>query len=1085
VPNAAKRKLSATGVKQPAASDAAKRQKKEGGQDDECNKKLHLDLGIHPKNALRHTPVGAAVGHGLAELICNAYDGAASHNCPPATGSGKGGTTVADGVTVLVTVDGTEVDCESMGFHDEAARFEMSREVVIKITNVCGTRKGPDHLRKLLEFQHFRRKPIDDTRTDPRSTGKFGTGLKDAIADFLWFGITYTAASGYNVFTVAPRLSPHGTVCVLRAPQNSSAVAVTQTVTWTQAAAAVADHPLTAQQVLCHLRDGLGSSWPWLVRSKLLHVVYSGPSGSVAKWARPEMASNGHVFVNQKRYVASHTRGTIFAYNVRMRKELIHSAVQPPHGWGAKAATLFKLVDFDVAMGRYWTTEFFKNPEFLEPTRTDTRSWYSAKTLQAHEHAVEQAAHSHKALAARDAAERRLEQAKAAAVSFTSDSLSEGSGSLGLEPAADPALDSAQSKLRAARAACAGVTRRVPPLPLVRAGPGELVGPHATAMFDPADRPLNNPKMLLRMGRLPRAGDPVGETEADRHVRAALAPVCAAIPGRVVIVGTGAALAATAAGAKAGGETQPSDSGGGGQPAAVAARWNAFPACLEVESAASMSDRQPRLEAALGALARDCPTPLHRLLSTALLAVSSGAPHTITPPAVMPAVTLPNITPHVTFRPMLIIDDWGSATGGIAAFNYQLAQAWAELEHTEVYVLITEREAMPPLWLRPARINFVAGWGGGRLGVGLFAERAATITTLVGHAAVSGPRMLAVAAQPEFAHCQKWLVMHTTPGWVDPWKGCGREEKVEQKDDGLVRVALQCDLVLPVGEYINGYWSKKLSAATRAAAAAAAAVPRAGGRPVQPRASLPRPQPRFHTFVPQLNPFFFMEAPAVGHRPLTDFTMCSIGRTDGVLHAKGVDMLMDVCDAVDKRVVKPVLIIRGLKGSLATARVTLGVGERTSTRVECRGYGDHDAVKSDLGEANLFLMTSRVEPFGLSGLEALAAGVVPLVIETSGLAMHLRQYCGELAEQLVVPARDSHAEQVDAWRQRVHQVIATRATLPALAKQIVAKLRAVPNSPQDLADLELERLGRLAHDAAPRGAPPRRHTSAGACSEPQ
>jgi glycogen synthase len=41
-------------------------------------------------------------------------------------------------------------------------------------------------------------------------------------------------------------------------------------------------------------------------------------------------------------------------------------------------------------------------------------------------------------------------------------------------------------------------------------------------------------------------------------------------------------------------------------------------------------------------------------------------------------------------------------------------------------------------------------------------------------------------------------------------------------------------------------------------------------------------------------------------------------------------------------------------------------------------------------------MTSRVEPFGLSGLEPLAAGVVPLVIETSGLAMHLWQYCGVL-----------------------------------------------------------------------------------------
>ncbi|KAI8500394.1 hypothetical protein Bbelb_219600 [Branchiostoma belcheri] len=52
-------------------------------------------------------------------------------------------------------------------------------------------------------------------------------------------------------------------------------------------------------------------------------------------------------------------------------------------------------------------------------------------------------------------------------------------------------------------------------------------------------------------------------------------------------------------------------------------------------------------------------------------------------------------------------------------------------------------------------------------------------------------------------------------------------------------------------------------------------------------------------------------------------------------------------------------------------------------------YGAQQQLRGDFKEAHLVLMPSRTEPFGLVGLEAIAAGVPVLVSSKSGLAEFL------------------------------------------------------------------------------------------------
>lgn len=99
-----------------------------------------------------------------------------------------------------------------------------------------------------------------------------------------------------------------------------------------------------------------------------------------------------------------------------------------------------------------------------------------------------------------------------------------------------------------------------------------------------------------------------------------------------------------------------------------------------------------------------------------------------------------------------------------------------------------------------------------------------------------------------------------------------------------------------------------------------------------------------------------------------------IGRTDGVLRSKGIELLPDILKSV------------------------------------------RDLLRKDLRNAALCLMPSVSEPFGLVGLEAVAAGVLAIVPNNSGLGIFLCEHLSSSdLENVVIDNTGGNEEKVARW----------------------------------------------------------------------
>ncbi|XP_035677972.1 uncharacterized protein LOC118416817 [Branchiostoma floridae] len=96
-----------------------------------------------------------------------------------------------------------------------------------------------------------------------------------------------------------------------------------------------------------------------------------------------------------------------------------------------------------------------------------------------------------------------------------------------------------------------------------------------------------------------------------------------------------------------------------------------------------------------------------------------------------------------------------------------------------------------------------------------------------------------------------------------------------------------------------------------------------------------------------------------------------------------------------------------------------------------RTYGTHQDIRNDMMSAHLVLMPSRSEPFGLVGLEAIAAGVPVLISDQSGLADMITKFVNEekfprgLLNRIVkTSVRDSDMEaNAQTWAGKIRETL--------------------------------------------------------------
>ncbi|KAI8494133.1 hypothetical protein Bbelb_284800 [Branchiostoma belcheri] len=150
--------------------------------------------------------------------------------------------------------------------------------------------------------------------------------------------------------------------------------------------------------------------------------------------------------------------------------------------------------------------------------------------------------------------------------------------------------------------------------------------------------------------------------------------------------------------------------------------------------------------------------------------------------------------------------------------------------------------------------------------------------------------------------------------------------------------------------------------------------------------SLGESKPRQHfLFLPRPSPVF----QAISVRPGGgEKVVLTVGRVTEVDKLKGHDLIARAMGEVTEKITNVRLCVRGIdeddwEASKRILEKNLHSGKIKPTLLPC---GTQEDIAQDMQQAHLVLMPSRAEPFGLIGLEAIAAGIPVLISDKSGLA---------------------------------------------------------------------------------------------------
>lgn len=302
----------------------------------------------------------------------------------------------------------------------------------------------------------------------------------------------------------------------------------------------------------------------------------------------------------------------------------------------------------------------------------------------------------------------------------------------------------------------------------------------------------------------------------------------------------------------------------------------------------------------------------------------------------------------------------------------------------------------------------------------------AAVTHIVGHAHITGPAARKISELRQFSHAAVWQFNHVTPALVDVLKEAGTAQQrfasSTSKEHEIATLNHRARRVFSVGELMFQHFATTGSYACHA------------------RVILP------------LNPLF-RKTTILHDFPRESVRVLYFGRTEGVYFVKGVDIAVRACERVFQR-------LKSEEGRLLHLTVQgTPAGKEAETleklRSECApAYRDfcprigEFASPAEVQEiltmhTSLVIMPSRVEPFGLVAMEAIACGVPVLVSENSGVAMLLKD---NRFGHMCVPTsvvRPGSAEPIENLE----------ADIVEWARAILATIHRGPKAFQDAADL--------------------------------
>ena len=312
------------------------------------------------------------------------------------------------------------------------------------------------------------------------------------------------------------------------------------------------------------------------------------------------------------------------------------------------------------------------------------------------------------------------------------------------------------------------------------------------------------------------------------------------------------------------------------------------------------------------------------------------------------------------YRVTILASEWGSSKGGLSTINRELAIQLAKFFCIEVTFFLPkcsdkDKEAANSHGISILEAKRRPGYN--ELDWLSFPPEHLKIDVVVGHGVKLGRQAQVI----HDSHKCKWIqVVHTDPEELGMFK-CYENpvSKGEEKHHVEVELCQMADFVVGVGPKLAEAFRKYLGFCKR------------------------------HEDVFEFTPGIFDDFSSVQQVP-EEKKECSVlvfGRGDAEdFKLKGFDIAAKSVAALSDAVLVFVGAPNGKHDEIARRFVDSGIPKRC---LKVRGYMEQENLKRLFCEVDLVLMPSRTEGFGLTGLEALSAGLPVIVSKNSGFGKAL------------------------------------------------------------------------------------------------
>ncbi|XP_035677918.1 uncharacterized protein LOC118416780 [Branchiostoma floridae] len=349
---------------------------------------------------------------------------------------------------------------------------------------------------------------------------------------------------------------------------------------------------------------------------------------------------------------------------------------------------------------------------------------------------------------------------------------------------------------------------------------------------------------------------------------------------------------------------------------------------------------------------------------------------------------------------LLLNDEYGTAKGGISTVHYQMTSLLA-FKGAEVYSTVLSATEDDKKDAAADSVQLIFPKTSKRdkrepcLDWLTFDHKARypdlpLVDFIVGHVPITSHAARQIKEQ-RFPDAKLVQVTHVMPEDTNQYRSDERVLSIGDEQKNILEDLEHADVIISVGPYLHDYYKHET-------------------RDFKPHFEfLPKPSDIFSTAKCK-------------YVDTSVKVVLSIGRVKGVEKLKGYDLAAMSMGKVI--VAHPDAKWRAHGISAEDFQESRDIIQANASNIHFTPlkYGTQDELHKDMEKANVVLMPSRAEPFGLIGLEAIAAGVPVLVSHKSGLAKFLKTQDPEF-DRTIVEIEDDDDEAAKTLSKRIIKIL--------------------------------------------------------------